>query len=263
MTRLHHVILQPSGRRGQFASGTSLRAAARSLGVDIESICAENATCGKCRVIVEDGKFDRYGITSSRKNLSPLGFEESEYFSKRPNLIATRGLQTGQLRLACQAKIQGDILISIPVESQGNKQIIRKSAGERLIDIKPSLRIYLVEMNPPTLSNPKADWERLASGIAASIELVRYGEAGLPRAKDLKIDYECLRTLSNTLRESNWRVTVSIWQDKEVIRVESGYKEYIYGAAVDIGSTTVALYLCNLENGNVVATASEMNPQIV
>ena len=48
-----------------------------------------------------------------------------------------------------------------------------------------------------------------------------------------------------------------------MIRVEPGYKEYLYGAAVDIGSTTVALYLCNLENGEIVATASEMNPQIV
>ncbi len=263
MTRTHQVILQPSGRRGQFASGTSLRAAARSLGVDIESICAENATCGKCKVIVEEGKFERYGITSSRENLSPPAFEETEYFSNRPKLLAAYGLQMGQIRLACQAKIQGDVLISIPEESQGNKQIVRKSARVRHIDIKPSVRIYLVEMNPPTLSNPKADWERLASGIATSIELVRYGEPDLPHAKDLTIDYDCLRTLSDTLRDSRWRVTVSIWQDKEVIRVEPGFKEELYGAAVDIGSTTVAIYLCNLENGSVVATASEMNPQIV
>jgi uncharacterized 2Fe-2S/4Fe-4S cluster protein (DUF4445 family) len=263
MTKKYQVILQPSGRRGQFTPGTGLRAAARSLGVDIESICAENATCGKCKVIVEEGKFERYGITSSHKNLSPLGMEETEYFSKRPKLLTTYGLQMGLLRLACQAKIQGDILISIPEESQGNKQIVRKSARERHIDIKPSIRMYLVEMNPPTLSNPKADWERLASGIAASIELVRYGEPDLPRAKDLTIDYECLKSLGDTLRTSGWRVTVSIWQDKEVIRVEPGFKEYVYGAAVDIGSTTIALYICNLENGEIVATSSDMNPQIV
>src|ERR1700690_125580 len=263
MTRMHQVILQPSGRRGQFASGISLRAAARSLGVDIESICAENATCGKCKVIVEEGRFERYGITSSRESLSPLAVEETEYFSNRQKLLAAYGLQMGQIRLACQAKVQGDVLISIPEESRGNKQIIRKSAQERHIDIKPSIRIYLVEMNPPTLSNPKADWERLASGIATSIELVRYGEPGLPHAQDLTIDYDCLKTLSDTLRDSRWRVTVSIWQDKEVIRVEPGFKEEMYGAAVDIGSTTVAIYICNLENGDIVATASEMNPQIV
>jgi hypothetical protein len=59
----------------------------------------------------------------------------------------------------------------------------------------------------------------LASGIATSIELVRYGEAGLPRPAALTIDYACLQTLSATLRDSDWRVTVSVWGDKEVLRV--------------------------------------------
>jgi uncharacterized 2Fe-2S/4Fe-4S cluster protein (DUF4445 family) len=47
MSKQHIVILQPSGRRGHVDEGVSLREAARQLGVEIESICAENATCGK------------------------------------------------------------------------------------------------------------------------------------------------------------------------------------------------------------------------
>ncbi len=262
MTKMCSVVLLPSGLRGEVTAGTSLRTASRALGSDIESICAENATCGKCKVIVEEGKFERFGIASSQENLSPLAYEEREYFLQRTKFLASRGWVMGQVRLACQAKIEGDVVITIPEESRGNKQLVRKSAGERHIDIKPSIRKVLVEMNPPTLSNPKADWERLASGIAASIGLIRNGETDIPRAKDLTIDYECLKSLSNTLRNSNWRVTVSIRLDKEVIRVEPGYTEDLYGAALDIGSTTVALYLCNLETGEIVATASEMNPQI-
>jgi uncharacterized 2Fe-2S/4Fe-4S cluster protein (DUF4445 family) len=262
MTQMHTVVLLPSGRRGEVAAGTSLRTASRAMGVDIESICAENATCGKCKVLVEERGFERYGVLSSRENLSPMAAEEIDYFAHRPKLLAAHGWEIGQVRLACQAKIQGDLLITIPEESRGNKQLVRKSAGERHIDIKPSIRKVLVEMNPPTLSNTKADWERLASGIVASIGLIRNGEQGLPHAKDLTIDYSCLKTLSDTLRDSNWRVTVSIRQDREVIRVEPGYTEYLYGAALDIGSTTVALYLCNLENGEIVASESEMNPQI-
>jgi uncharacterized 2Fe-2S/4Fe-4S cluster protein (DUF4445 family) len=72
-----------------------------------------------------------------------------------------------------------------------------------------------------------------------------------------------LRTLSKTLREAKWQVTVSVWNDKEVIAVQPGYHEDSYGAAVDIGSTTVALYLCNLRTGELLAAESEMNPQIV
>lgn len=263
MTQQHTVIFQPSGVRGQVPHGISVRAAARSLGVDIESICAENSTCGKCKVLIQEGAFERYGITSSSGHLSPPNMEESSYFAERRERLAARGWELGQVRLACQARVIGDVLVDIPEESRGNKQIVRKAATERQIEIKPSLRKYLVELNPPTIANPKADWERLASGIATSIQLVRYGEPNLPLQSDLTIDYACLRTLSDTLRESNWRVTVSIWQDKEVVRVEPGYTEYLYGAAIDIGTTTIALYLCNLENGEIVAAESEMNPQIV
>jgi uncharacterized 2Fe-2S/4Fe-4S cluster protein (DUF4445 family) len=86
----HTVIFQPSGRRGQVRHGMNVRAAARSLGVDIESICAENSTCGKCKVLVEEGIFDRYGLTSKREHLSPPGTEETAYFLERPQLLAAR-----------------------------------------------------------------------------------------------------------------------------------------------------------------------------
>jgi uncharacterized 2Fe-2S/4Fe-4S cluster protein (DUF4445 family) len=155
------------------------------------------------------------------------------------------------------------VLVYVPEESRGNKQIVRKSATEREIEIKPSIRKYFVAMAPPTLEKPFADWERLSQGLEAAMPLIRRGEENLPKAGDLTIDYQCLRGLANTVREGHWKVTVTIWQDKEVIRVQPGYVEKSYGAAVDIGSTTIALYLCDLETGEILAAESEMNPQIV
>ena len=263
MTQKHTVILQPSGRRGQVDAGTSIRAAARELGVEIESICAENATCGKCMVLVEEGRFEKYNIDSRREHLSPLGTEEHAYLLRRPKLLKDKGWEIGQVRLSCQCKVVGDVLINVPEESRGNKQIVRKTASERAIEIKPSVRKYYVSMTPPNLERPIADWERLAKGLETSMGLVRRGEENLPRWFDLTIDYQCLRTLSSTLRQAKWNVTVSVWQDKEVIEVQPGYVEDSYGAAVDIGSTTVALYLCNLRTGELLAAESEMNPQIV
>jgi uncharacterized 2Fe-2S/4Fe-4S cluster protein (DUF4445 family) len=263
MTNKHTVILQPSGRRGQVDEGMSIRAAARELGVEIESICAENATCGKCMILVEEGRFEKYNIDSKRENLSPLGVEERAYLMRRPKLLKDKGWEIGQVRLSCQCKVLGDVLINVPEESRGNKQIVRKSARERAIEIKPSVRKYYVSMTPPNLERPIADWERLAKGLETAMGLVRRGEENLPRWFDLTVDYQCLRTLSSTLREAKWNVTVSVWQDKEVIEVQAGYVEDSYGAAVDIGSTTVALYLCNLRTGEMLAAESEMNPQIV
>ncbi len=259
----HTIILQPSGSRGQVDEGMSIRAAARELGVEIESICAENATCGKCMVLIEEGRFEKYNIDSKREHLSAVGTEERAYLTRRPKLLKDKGWEIGQVRLSCQCKVLGDVLINVPEESRGNKQIVRKSARERAIEIKPSVRKYYVSMSPPNLERPIADWERLAKGLETSMGLVRRGEENLPRWFDLDIDYQCLRTLSSTLRAAKWNVTVSVWQDKEVVEVQAGYVEDSYGAAVDIGSTTVALYLCNLRTGELLAAESEMNPQIV
>jgi uncharacterized 2Fe-2S/4Fe-4S cluster protein (DUF4445 family) len=259
----HTIILQPSGRRGQVDEGASVRTAARELGVEIESICAENATCGKCMVVVEAGRFEKYNIESQREHLSPVGTEERAYLERRPKLLKDKGWEIGQVRLSCQSKIMGDVLINVPEESRGNKQIVRKSARDRAIEIKPSIRKYLVTMSPPTLERPIADWERLAKGLETSLGLVRGGEEKLPRWYDFDIDYHVLRSLSKTLREAKWNVTVSVRNDREVIAVQGGYHEDSFGAAVDIGSTTVALYLCNLRTGELLAAESEMNPQIV
>ncbi len=263
MTQKHNIILQPSGSRGQVDEGQSIRSAAREMGVEIESICAENATCGKCMVLIEEGRFEKYNMDSRRDHVSPVTNEEAAYFARRPKLLKDKGWEVGQVRLSCQCMIQGDVLINVPEESRGNKQIVRKSASNRPIEIKPSIRKYLVTMSPPNLERPIADWERLAKGLETSMGLVRRGEENLPRWFDLNIDYQCLRTLSSTLREAKWNVTVSVWQDREVISVQAGYHEDSFGAAVDIGSTTVALYLCNLRTGEMLAAESEMNPQIV
>ncbi len=263
MTKKHNIILQPSGRRGQAEEGMSVRSAARELGVEIESICAENATCGKCMVLIEEGRFEKYNMDSKRENVSPVTTEEAAYFSRRPKLLKDKGWEVGQVRLSCQCKINGDVLINVPEESRGNKQIVRKSASNREIEVKPAIRKYLVTMSPPNLERPIADWERLAKGLETSMALVRGNEEKLPRWYEMGIDYQCLRGLSTTLRDAKWNVTVSVWQDKEVIEVQAGYVEDSYGAAVDIGSTTVALYLCNLRTGEMLAAESEMNPQIV
>ena len=133
----HNIILQPSGRRGQVDEGTSVRSAARELGVEIESICAENATCGKCMVLIEEGRFEKYNIDSKREHLSPVSAEEADYFSRRPKLLKDKGWEVGQVRLSCQCKVLGDVLINVPEESRGNKQIVRKSASNREIESSP------------------------------------------------------------------------------------------------------------------------------
>ena len=263
MTATHRLVALPSGKTGQVAEGTSLRTALREMGVGIESLCAENATCGKCKILVEEGPYEQYGMVSSTvARLGTQGRRARLLGAARASCFMRRGWNPDQVRLACQARILGDVVVTVPEETRTDRQIVRKTASMRSIEIRPSIRKYLVELTPPSLDNPKADWDRLASGLATSMALVRAGEASLPTARELTIDRVCLQNLPAILRQSNWRVTASVWQDHEVIHVEPGLSERLVGAALDIGTTTLALYVCDLTSGDVLAVASDLNPQI-
>ena len=238
------VIFQPSGRRGYVEKGRTLKEASVALGVDIEGICSEKAICGKCKVRVEEGIFEKYGIESSRDHLSPMGPSERKFISLQQE-------QAGY-RLACQAHVLDNIVIFVPEESRMGKQVVRKTASEIRIDLKPAVKKYYVELTPATLEDPCGDWERLETRLETA-----HGLAGLT------IDYQVLRTLQEMVRLGEWKVTVSVWKAGEVIKVEPGEAKKGYGLAVDIGTTTVAGYLCDLTDGSLVATASMMNPQVV
>ena len=138
---LCQLALMPSGRQGKVRRGSNLLQAARELGVELESICGGRQTCGKCQVLVEAGNFPKHGITSRAENLTPLTPAEAAYRQEH-------GLPAGR-RLACAAHVLGDILLSVPEESQARKQIIAKAASDRVIEIDPAVRQVYVEMEPP------------------------------------------------------------------------------------------------------------------
>ncbi len=239
----HRIVFQPSGRQGEVPDGANLLDAARSLGVEIESICNGRQTCGKCQVTVEEGTFPKHGIISSAGHLTTPDGRETHYWAKNPPLPGRR--------LACACEVRGDLALFVPEESQARKQVVRKAVTERAIVIDPAIRLYYVEVEPPTLEHQLGDWDR----VAAELDL-RFG------LKDVRLDPVLLGGIQQTIREGDWKVTVTVWQDREAVRVQPGYVEEAYGLAVDIGTTTVAMHLCDLRTGAVLATASRMNPQV-
>ena len=238
----HLVILMPSGRRGQVKDGESLLEAARQMGVEIESICGGRLTCGKCKVRIESGEFQKHGIRSLPEHVSEASEEE--------RLLLER-LNAADCRLSCSAYVHGDVLVSVPEESMAQKQIIRKTATERVIEVAPAIRQVYVEVEEARLGEHRGDWGRLQDALIDQWQL-----------ESLQIDLLALRRLQMALRNGKWAITVTLWQDREVIDVRPGYAEGIYGLAVDIGSTTVAGYLCDLRTGELLATESVMNPQV-
>ncbi len=222
------IAFMPSGKRGRFAAGTLVLDAARSLGVDIDSVCGGRGICGRCQIDVGDGEFAKLGITSRPQNLGAIGPEETRFDEKK-------GLKAGR-RLGCQARINGDIVIDVPPESQVHKQVVRKRAEARDIIIEPDIHLHFIDVS--TIDK---------AGIFQALE-EQWSLSGLEMAI---ADFNGAQTM-----------TVAICNKKSIIAVWPGFKEAIYGIAFDVGSTTIAAHLCDLASGEVMASAGLMNPQI-
>lgn len=243
------VIFTPSGKRGRFPKGTPVLTAARQLGVDLDSVCGGRGICSKCQVSPGYGQFSKHGVTVAPDALSDWNAVEERYDEKR-------GLKEGR-RLGCQATVQGDVVIDVPPESQVHKQVVRKRAEAREIVLNPSVKLFYVEVTEPDMHEPSGDLERLRTALAEQWELEK-----------VTADLHILQMMQPVLRKGAWKVTVAVHLgDQEnaarIMNIWPGYYEgTVYGLAVDLGSTTIAAHLCDLQTGEVMASSGVMNPQI-
>lgn len=151
------VIFTPSGKRGRFPVGTPVLSAARSLGVDLDSVCGGRGICSKCQITPGYGEFPKHGVTVRESALSEWNAVEERYDQKR-------GLKPGR-RLGCQATVQGDVVIDVPPESQVHRQVVRKAADARAITMDPAIHLRLIEVDEPDMHEPTGDLERLARAL--------------------------------------------------------------------------------------------------
>ncbi len=135
--------------------------------------------------------------------------------------------------------------------SQVHRQVVRKDAEARDIELDPSIRLHFVEVQEPDMHDPSGDLRRLEDALEFEWRLT-----------GLQCDVRMLQQLQQALRKGQWKVTVAVHGGTQIVAVWPGFRERIYGLAVDIGSTTIAAHLCDLGSGEVVAAAGLMNPQI-
>jgi len=237
------IVFLPSGRRGRFPRGTTVLKAARKLGVDIDSICGGRGICGRCQIDLATGEYAKFGIVSRPDHLSPPGETERRY-------AETKGLGNGR-RLACAVGFQGDVVIDVPAESQLHKQIVRKDADLRQVEIDPLVRLHYLEIDAPNLDDQRSDLDRVIVGLRDQwgIEIAEF-------------DHRLLGSLPAALREAGWKVTVAVREGRRLVAIRGGFHDRAFGLAVDVGTTTIAAHLCDLSTGAVAAAAGMMNPQI-
>ncbi|MDA7963246.1 ASKHA domain-containing protein [Ruegeria sp.] len=243
------VVFTPSGKRGHFPVGTPILTAARQLGVDLDSVCGGRGICSKCQITPSYGEFPKHGVTVSEDALSEWNAVEQRYDDKR-------GLKPGR-RLGCQASVQGDVVIDVPPESQVHRQVVRKAAAARAITMDPATRLYFVVVEEPDMHSPTGDLERLERALREQWKI-----------EAVTADLSLMSKLQPVLRKGKWEVTVAVHKGHKdsvarVVEIWPGLHEQgLYGLAIDLGSTTIAAHLTDLETGEVKASSGLMNPQI-
>ncbi|WP_171121481.1 MULTISPECIES: ASKHA domain-containing protein [unclassified Ruegeria] len=249
MTTEPLVVFTPSGKRGHFPVGTPVLTAARQLGVDLDSVCGGRGICSKCQITPSYGEFPKHGVSVSEGALSEWNAVEQRYDDKR-------GLKPGR-RLGCQATVQGDVVIDVPPESQVHRQVVRKAAAARAITMDPATRLYFVVVEEPDMHSPTGDLERLERALREQWKI-----------DAVTADLSLMAKLQPVLRKGKWEVTVAVHKGHkdevaQIVEIWPGLHEQgLYGLAIDLGSTTVAAHLTDLETGEVKASSGLMNPQI-
>ena len=225
---MYEVDLEPIGRRVNLPSTATLLQAAQTAGVELTSICGGMGTCGACKVRLIRGELT-----------PPTADEYAE--------LTESEIQSG-MRLACQAKILGAVLIDIPPESLTTPQRLQVEGREVRIDLDPIVKPVSIKVDPPGLSDLRSDLTRLLESVEAAVKHKLY------------VNYPVLESLSDHLRQNAWEVTLAVRGNLIVAVLPKN--THLLGLAVDVGTTKLAAYLVDLETGETLAKAGAMNPQI-
>jgi uncharacterized 2Fe-2S/4Fe-4S cluster protein (DUF4445 family) len=242
---LHRVVFTPSGLEGTVADGTTVLAAARQLGVDLDTVCGGRGICGRCQVTPGVGRFAKWAITAGPSALGALAIIETDYHGHRP-------LSPGN-RLGCAARVVGDAVVDVPASSQVHRPVVRKELDLGRIVVDPAFSLLYVEVPAVRLGQAIS-----AAGAIRDAVADQHGTARPALANDL------LPELHRILASDGGAVTVAVHHDggDTIVALWPGYVDTAFGVAIDVGSTTIAGHLCDLSTGEVLATAGQMNPQI-
>ena len=229
----HRILFAPSLTEVFQEAGKTVLDAALDAGLYIDSQCSGKGKCGKCRVRILEGE------------PGPFTQEESEFISLIDKSLG--------YRLACMARVTGDLTVLIPQENVLSSESAKKTFPKRSPVINPAVKGYVLEI-PEEEGAHIASFERVAG-------LLR-GQYGL---EGLSADIAVLKNLATVTDEAKGqgKITVFVWMDREIVSIVPGQEDTCLGLALDVGTTTVALYLCDLRDGTIVATGSTTNPQVL
>jgi uncharacterized 2Fe-2S/4Fe-4S cluster protein (DUF4445 family) len=227
-------------------TGTLLTEAAKLAGVEINQPCGAQGRCGRCALQITEGDIRR----RSTVRLSPSDIAEG-------------------YALACQSIIEGDVSVVVPPQEKIERILTTERTVAEVVvpdtydpQLDQTIRKVTLQLTAPDMSDQTDDWSRLKTALRSKANI----EDALP-------SLQLLRSISSCLRDSDWKVSAILDMDAwdrtncpprliNLQSVEVAETKPLLGAAIDIGTTTVTLWLVNLDNGQVLAQVAEYNGQI-
>jgi uncharacterized 2Fe-2S/4Fe-4S cluster protein (DUF4445 family) len=244
---VHRVKFDTAAEPVEVPTGTLLSEAAHLAGVEVGQPCGGQGRCGRCTLQV---------IQGSVRRRSTLRLSEEDI--------------AAGYALACQTVIESDLLVLVPAQEKIERRLTTdRTAVEAEVppgynaEMHQTMRRIILRMQPPDMDDQTDDWGRLQTAIRA--------QAGLTQ---VTISLNMLRSISAILRHGDWQVTAIIevtgnpYNGKLHERLIALFPriifddEPLYGVAIDIGTTTVTVWLVDLLTGEVMAQVAEYNGQI-
>ncbi len=242
-----HVRFEPSGKEISLPTGSLLSEAARKVGLDINQPCGGQGRCGRCVVQVKSGNLRR----RSTVRLSQEDIDDG-------------------YALACQSVVEEDLIVFIPPQEEIERRLTTDKTVAQVetpswyyANLSQPVRRYRLVIEPPSLDDQRDDLSRLKTALKK-----QHGFS------DVNISRSLLTSIGNVLRQADWEVTAILHHQDipsrkdapvEMLKVLPGLvmdHEPLWGIAVDIGTTTITVWLVDLVSGSVSAQASEYNQQI-
>ena len=227
-------------------TGSLLSEAAQLAGVELNQPCGGQGRCGRCALQIIEGNVRRRSTIRLSEEDLDQGFA-----------------------LACQTVIEGDIRVSVPEQEKIERLLTTdRTAAEVTVppgydfNLDQPIQAHPLTLNPPDMSDQTDDWSRLRTALRQQASL-----------DQVEISLPLLRRIGDILREGDWEVTaiLDLGSDENqdnrprLIELLPG-KELIppplWAAAIDIGTTTVTVWLVDLITGKVEAQAAQYNKQI-
>jgi len=225
---LFNVDFEPVGRRGEFSGRENLLECARKLSVDLVSLCGGVGSCEHCKVQVIAGE------------VSDLTLEEED-------ILTEEEIEDGY-RMACKTYARSDLRLHVPPNSLTAPQRTQVEGLHVDVEVDPLVTGWDAHLTRPTLGSPQSDSANLFASLSAQGALAE------------TIDFSLQQQLSQLIRENDWSLRVAL-REKEVVAAAPLETKWL-GLAVDIGTTKIAGYLLDMEDGHTLASKGLMNPQI-